>query len=172
MGIVFQDADAQIVGETVGEDVAFGPENLGLCEEEVRERVSSALLATGLDHLAEKPCHRLSGGEKRRVAIAGTLAMASDILIFDEPFANLDYAGVRQVLAQIAVLHEAGHTIVLTTHDIEKAAAHADRVAVLFEGELKAQGSLESILPDLPLYGIRPPCDCALGKKAAPWPAG
>jgi len=156
VGMVFQDADSQIVGETVGEDVAFGPENLGLSSEGVKERVDFALEAVGLRHLAQKPCHRLSGGEKRRVAIAGVLAMRSQTLIFDEPFANLDYPGVLQILKHIVTLHGKGHTIILTTHDVEKVIAHAQRVAVLQGGELKTVGPPASVAHGLSTWSMRP----------------
>ncbi|MHC1728649.1 MAG: energy-coupling factor ABC transporter ATP-binding protein [Syntrophobacteraceae bacterium] len=157
VGMVFQEADSQIVGETVREDVAFGPENMGLSPDEVNERVSAALQAVGLEELADRPCYRLSGGEKRRVAIAGVLAMRSRILVFDEPFANLDYLGVCQALKNILDLHKRGHTIILTTHDVEKVIAYAQRVAVLHEGELKALGVPASIIPQLSTWSIRPP---------------
>jgi cobalt transport protein ATP-binding subunit len=157
VGMVFQDADSQIVGETVREDVAFGPENMGLSPGEVKTLVEEALQAVGLEEMAEKPCYRLSGGEKRRVAIAGVLAMRSRILVLDEPFANLDYSGVCQVMFHILDLHRKGHTIILTTHDVERAIAHAQRVAVIFKGELKALGPPEKVMPELSAYSIRPP---------------
>lgn len=169
VGMVFQDADSQIVGETVKEDVAFGPENLGLSEEEIDDRVTRALQTVGLIELADKPCHFLSGGEKRRLAIAGVLAMQPKILIFDEPFANLDYSGVRQTLEQIVSFHQRGHTVIVTTHDVEKAIAHADRVAILYQGELQAQGRPESIVKELAKYHIRPPCYTLLGRKPISW---
>jgi len=84
--MVFQDPDSQIVGETVKEDVAFGPENMGLPVEEIMERVDWALGVMGLKHLSEKPCYLLSGGEKRRLAVAGVLAMKPQVILFDEPF--------------------------------------------------------------------------------------
>lgn len=157
VGMVFQEADSQIVGETVREDVAFGPENMGLSPDEIKERVSAALQAVGLEQLADKPCHRLSGGGKRRVAIAGVLAMRSPILVLDEPFANLDYIGICQVLRNILDLHGKGHTIILTTHDVEKVIAYAQRVAVLHRGELKAFGAPAAIIPHLSTWSIRPP---------------
>ena len=169
VGMVFQDADSQILQETVWEDVCFGPENLGLSPEEVRERASRALETLGIDHLGDKPCHLLSGGEKRRLAIAGVLAMEPEILIFDEPFANLDYPGVRQVLRRIVELHRKGHTILVTTHDVEKAVAHADRIAVLHEGELKVAGTPEEIIPVLSSYNVRPPCYSFLGEQPLSW---
>lgn len=98
VGMVFQDPDSQIVGETVKEDVAFGPENLGLPLTEITERVDWALHVMGLKDLSEKACYLLSGGEKRRLAIAGVLAMRPQVILFDEPFSFLDYLGIREVL--------------------------------------------------------------------------
>ncbi|MCE5245273.1 MAG: energy-coupling factor ABC transporter ATP-binding protein [Desulfobacteraceae bacterium] len=164
VGMVFQDADSQIVGETVREDVAFGPENLGLSPAEVEQRVESALEMTGIAHLAEKSCHLLSGGEKRRVAVAGVLAMQPRVVVFDEPFANLDYPGVRQVLREILKLHEKGRTILVTTHDIEKVVAHVDRIAVIHKGELKAMGAPREIVPVLASFDVRPP-RCAVAEE-------
>jgi biotin transport system ATP-binding protein len=169
VGMVFQDADSQIVAETVAEDVAFGPENLGLLPDEVSIRVASALNMVGLQSLHHKPCHLLSGGEKRRLAIAGVLAMQSSILVFDEPFVNLDYSGVRQVLQQILKLHGSGHTVVVASHDVEKVIAHADRVAVISKGELKALASPQAIIPELQQYDIRPPCYSLFGEKPISW---
>lgn len=169
VGMVFQDAESQIVGETVAEDVAFGPENLGLSPDEVNDCVASALNMVGLASLHHRPCHLLSGGEKRRVAIAGVLAMQSRILVFDEPFANLDYGGVRQVLQQILQLHRSGHTIVVATHDVEKVIVHADRMAVISKGELKALAPPQSIISELPRYNIRPPCYSLLGERPISW---
>ncbi len=157
VGMVFQEADSQIVGETVREDVAFGPENMGLSRDGIDERVETALSALGLQDLADKSCHRLSGGEKRRVAIAGVLAMRSPTLVFDEPFANLDYPGVLQVMKHILDLHREGHTIILTTHDVEQTIAHAQRVAVIHGGELKVLGPPEKVIPELLTWSIRPP---------------
>lgn len=169
VGMVFQDADSQIIGETVREDVSFGPENLGMEETELNESVIWALQTLDLLELADKPCHSLSGGEKRRLAIAGVLAMRPQILIFDEPFANLDYSGVRQTLQQIVSFHQKGHTVIVTTHDVEKVIAHVDRVAILYEGELKALGSPEVTVGELEKYRIRPPCSSLLGGKPLSW---
>jgi biotin transport system ATP-binding protein len=169
VGMVFQDADSQMVGETVGEDVAFGPENLGLPSHEVNRRVASALQAVGLEFLKDKPCHRLSGGEKRRVAIAGVLAMECRVLVFDEPFANLDFDGVRQVLEQLVKLHVSGHTLIVASHDVEKVIPYVHRVAVMFNGELKVLAPPGEVLPLLSRYGIRPPSCSLLGEPALSW---
>ncbi len=169
VGMLFQDADSQIVGETVLEDVSFGPRNLGLGNQEVQERVASALSAVGLSDHSHKACHLLSGGEKRRLAIAGVLAMRSPVIVFDEPFANLDYPGVREVLHHILELRDHGHTVIVTTHDLEKVVAHVDRVAVLFKGRLEALGSPEEIIPQLSRYHVRPPCSSYFGERMMSW---
>ncbi len=169
VGMVFQDPDSQIVGETVREDVAFGPENLGLPGEEIAERVNWSLQVMGLKELSEKPCYLLSGGEKRRLAVAGVLAMRPRIILFDEPFSFLDYPGIQEVLRHMVDLHRAGHTLVVSTHDVEKVIAHVDRIAILNGGELKMAGPSEEILSKLSQFGIRPPCYALLGGKKISW---
>ncbi len=169
VGMVFQDADTQIVGQTVAEDTAFGPENLKLDRETIDRRVKSALEAVGLDHAAGQSPHLLSGGEKRRLAIAGVLAMAPEVIVFDEPFSNLDYAGVRQVLTQMKALHGRGHTLVVTTHDLEKVVAQADRLVVLHRGAAACCGIPESLFPELERFGIRQPCAYRLGREVTSW---
>ena len=169
VGMVFQDADCQIVAETVAEDVAFGPENMGFTDSQVASRVKASLAAMGIEHLARKPIHHLSGGEKRRVAIAGVLAVEPQVIVFDEPFANLDLTGVRQVLREILSLHHRGHTVVVTTHDLEKVIAHAQRLAILFQGSLWALGKPQDLLDELPKVGLRPPCYAILGGRVLSW---
>ncbi len=169
VGMVFQDPDSQIVGETVREDVAFGPENLGLPVEEIAERVDWSLRVMGLKDLSEKPCYLLSGGEKRRLAIAGVLAMRPQVILFDEPFSFLDYPGIQEVLKHMVDLHREGHTLVVSTHDVEKVIAHVDRIAILNGGELKMTGPSEEILSKLSQFGIRPPCYSLLGGKKISW---
>ena len=169
VGMVFQEADSQIVGETVREDVSFGPENLGLPLNEISARAGEALQAMGLEGVAEKPCYLLSGGEKRRVAIAGVLAMKPHILLFDEPFSHLDYPGVREVLRIMIRLHHEGHTMVVTTHDVEKVIAHVTRVAVIQKGRVKASGSPDDLVAKLRDFGVRPPCYALLGKDRISW---
>lgn len=169
VGMVFQDADSQIVGETVREDVAFGPENLGLSPDEITERVDWALRVMGLENLSEKPCYVLSGGEKRRLSIAGVLAMKPQVILFDEPFSHLDYPGIQEVLKHMVHLHRQGHTLVVTTHDVEKVIAHVDRLAIIHNGELRAAGIPEELMTQLPRFGIRPPCYTLLGKESISW---
>jgi biotin transport system ATP-binding protein len=169
VGMVFQDSDSQIVGETVREDVAFGPENLGLSRDEINHRVEWALGVMKLKGLAGKSCYLLSGGEKKRLALAGVLAMKPQILLFDEPFSHLDYPGIQEVLRHMVDLHHQGHTIVVTTHDVEKVIAHADRMAILHEGEIKAAGYPEELVAKLLDFGVRPPCYAIFGKEKVSW---
>jgi len=169
VGMLFQDVDSQLIGETVREDVAFGPENLGLTGAELTLRVDWALTAMGIAQLADKPCYQLSGGEKRRVAIAGVLAVQPHTLIFDEPFSNLDYRGVQDTLRQLITLHRAGHTVIVTSHDVEKVIAQVDRVILMDRGELAAAGAPAAVLPLLDRHGVRPPCAYLAGIEAQPW---
>ena len=169
VGMMFQDADSQIVGETVYEDVAFGPENLRLDHNQIRERVVLALDAVGLKDFAEQRPHLLSGGEKRRLAIAGILAMEPKVIAFDEPFASLDYPGVKQVLKQILSLHQAGHTILVITHDLEKVLAHADRLIIMQKGKIVRDGVPDEIVSDIETFGVRAPCASHLGMEVRSW---
>lgn len=169
VGMVFQDADSQIVGETVKEDIAFGPENMGLSQDEITQRVDGALGVMGLHALSEKPCYLLSGGEKRRLAIADVLAMKPRTILFDEPFSHLDYPAIQEVLRHLIQLHREGHTLVVTTHDVEKVIAHVDRIAIIQNGELKASGIPDEIVPRLSQFGIRPPCYALFGREKISW---
>ncbi|MBW2680796.1 MAG: ATP-binding cassette domain-containing protein [Deltaproteobacteria bacterium] len=169
VGMVFQDADSQIVGETVCDDVAFGPENLCLHRSEVKRRVSNSLKIVGmLDFKDQKP-HLLSGGEKRRLAIAGILAMQPDVLVFDEPFSSLDYPGVKQILKQIVSLHRSGHTVLVAAHDLEKVIAHADRLVIMKDGKVVKDGMPSQLLGKLEPFGIREPCASRLGMEVPSW---
>jgi len=169
VGMVFQDSDSQIVGETVYDDVAFGPENLCLDRQVVQNRVARALQITGLTDLADRRPHLLSGGEKRRLSIAGVLAMEPKVLVFDEPFSNLDFPGVQQVLTQILALHQAGHTILVAAHDLEKVIAHADRLVIMLGGRIVRDGLPEQLIGELERFGIRAPCAFRLGMEVQSW---
>jgi biotin transport system ATP-binding protein len=157
IGLIFQDSDSQIVGQTVAEDVAFGPENLNLPPEEIERIVPAALAAVGLSEFAAQSPHALSGGQKRKLAVAGILAMQPKIIIFDEPFTGLDYPGVVQVLSQIVQLHQTGHTIILITHELEKVLAHADRLAIIHQGRLAEDGAPDEVIHRAEKYGVRMP---------------
>ena len=169
VGMMFQDADSQIVGETVYEDVAFGPQNLSLERGEIERRVTDALDTAGLTEFAEHRPHLLSGGEKRRLAIAGILAMKPQVIVFDEPFASLDYPGVRQVLRHILDLHRSGHTILIVTHDLEKVIAHADRLIIMHKGQIVKDDLPRNILADVEKFGVRQPCGARLGMEIRSW---
>lgn len=157
IGLIFQNSDSQIVGQTVAEDVAFGPENLNLSREEVKRRVEEALAAVELMGCASQRPHTLSGGQKRKLAVAGVLAMRPQIIVFDEPFTGLDYPGVIQVLRQIVALHRQGHTILLVTHELDKVLAHATRMIIMDQGRICQDGPPAACLNVLEAYGIKRP---------------
>jgi energy-coupling factor transporter ATPase len=144
VGMVFQQPDNQLVATIVQEDVAFGPENLGLERTEIARRVDSALEAVDLEHLRLRPPHHLSGGQKQRVAIAGILAMRPTCIVLDEATAMLDPEGRREVLETMRRLHADGTTVVAITHFMAEV-AYADRVIVLAEGRIALEGSPHEI---------------------------
>lgn len=144
-GSVFQNPDDQIVASLVENDVAFGPENLGIPNPELRERVEAALAQVGLTGFEKRETTTLSGGQKQRVAIAGVLAMEPQILIFDEASAMLDPRGRRGLMRVCKELHAHGMTVIMITHYMEEA-AEADRVLVLCEGRIVLDGTPEEVL--------------------------
>ncbi len=140
VGLVFQNSDMQVFAPTVYQDVAFGPLNLGIEGEQLDATVQHALHDVGLAGYEKRPPHHLSGGEKKRVAIAGILAMDPDVLVFDEPTASLDPAGAEEVMDLLDELNLAGRTILLSTHDVELAYRWADEVVFMHEGSILASG--------------------------------
>lgn len=165
VGLVFQEPDAQILGETPREDIAFGPRNMKLSKEECRARVETALAGTGLTERADFPARSLSGGEKRRLAAAGVLAMDAQIIIFDEPYANMDYPGVTQVNRLFQKLIADGKTLIILTHELEKCMALANRFIVLCKGKKVFDGTVAGALErDLETWGIRHPLKGAASK--------
>jgi len=162
LGLVFQDADSQIVGETVMEDVLFGPENLGFDSEKAKKAAEQALVFMGLDKRTNDSPRRLSGGEKRRLAVAGILAMGCGTVIMDEPFANLDWPGVVQTLKMINDLKISGKTIIILTHSLEKVLDRTDRLVIIHKGKICGDGFPGDILDSLdPVWGVRDPRDCS-----------
>jgi len=143
VGLVFQDPDAQLFASSVRQDISFGPINLGLSDAEVRARVEEAIHATQIEELADRPTHLLSYGQKKRVAIAGVLAMDPDVIIADEPTAGLDPAMTARLVALLNRLQAMGRTIVISTHDVELALAWADYVFVLRQGQVAGRGRPE-----------------------------
>ena len=149
LGLVFQNPNDQLFGATVAEDVAFGPRNLGLSEEEVQCRVAAALHAVGAEELGERAIHHLSFGQQKRVAIAGVLAMKPAILILDEPTAGLDPAGEHSMLRLLGSLNrEQGITIVLATHSVDTLPLFADRIYLLNRGRVLKEGPSEEVFRD------------------------
>ncbi|MDI9633410.1 MAG: ATP-binding cassette domain-containing protein [Methanolinea sp.] len=136
VGFVMQNPDRQIISPTVYQDVAFGPVNLGYSEEQVREAVERALAQVGLTGFERRPPHQLSGGEKKRVAIAGVLAMDPDVLVLDEPTTGLDPSGSEDIMELLDELHHQGKTVIISTHDIELAYPWAERAILLTKGRI------------------------------------
>mgnify|MGYP006299273827 CR=1 FL=1 len=157
IGLIFQDPDSQILGQTVAEDVSFGPENLKLSWNEINTRVKDALEIAGLNKFSKRDPFTLSGGQKRKLAIAGVLAMKPKVIMFDEPFIGLDYPGVVQVLKQIIELNVDGHTIILVTHDLEKVLAHAHRLIIMSKGKIVQDGKPEDIIDHTEKYQVKMP---------------
>nr|WP_274387661.1 ABC transporter ATP-binding protein [Salsipaludibacter albus] len=148
VGLVFQDPDDQLFLGTVRDDVAFGPANLGLAGAELDHRVAEALHAVGMDGVADRPPHHLSGGERRRVAIATVLAMRPDVLVLDEPTAGLDPASVHELAD---VLDDLPVTQLVVTHDLPFVARTCDRAVVVDDGRVHADGPVAAVLGDLDL---------------------
>lgn len=158
IGLIFQDADSQILGETVYDDITIGPKNIRMSKEDIKLRSDEALQWAELESKASHRPLTLSGGEKRRLAIAGMLALNCDIFIFDEPFANLDYPSICHVLESLIKLHEEGKTIILLTHELEKVLAYATRLVIIESGEIVYDNAVIDI-ERIPFekYGLRHP---------------
>ncbi len=151
VGMVFQNPDNQIVANVVEEDVAFGPENLGIASPEIRHRVDNALKQVGMYEYREHAPHLLSGGQKQRIAIAGVIAMAPKCIVLDEPTAMLDPRGRKEVIETVKRLNqEKGITVVLITHHMDEA-AKAQRVVVLHRGKIAADGTPKEVFSQVGL---------------------
>ncbi|MBQ4434546.1 MAG: energy-coupling factor transporter ATPase [Clostridia bacterium] len=150
IGLVFQYAETQLFEETVAKDVAFGPKNLGLSPEETDTRVREALERVGLSYadIAERSPFELSGGQMRRVAIAGVIAMRPEMLVLDEPAAGLDPLGRQEIMALVQGFHRAGTTVVMISHSMDDVAETARRIIVMDQGKLTMDGTPEAIFAD------------------------
>lgn len=162
VGLVFQYPEYQLFEETVEKDIAYGPSNMGLSEEEIRRRVHSAAEMCGIDEaMLQKSPFELSGGQKRRVAIAGVIAMQPRILVLDEPAAGLDPEGRDNILSQIKAYHkQTGTTVVLVSHSMEDIAKYADKVIVMDQSRLAMYDTTEKIFaraPELLAMGLSVP---------------
>ncbi len=165
IGLVFQDADSQIVGQTVYRDACFGPENLKLPRKEIDNRVKEALAASGLTGFEDRRPHTLSGGEKRRLAAAGVIAMQPQMLVLDEPFTALDWPGSSKLLKTLVNLHKKGTGILLITHDLEKVLAHAQRLIIMNNGRIQADGPPAEVINNVEQFGIRRPA-CSINEMS------
>jgi biotin transport system ATP-binding protein len=170
VGLVFQNPDTQIICHTVREEIAFGPENLLLSRKEIDERTARVLREMEMEHLAERNTATLSGGEKRKLTIAGIAVMEPEILALDEPFTGLDLDGVREALHQILRLHRSGTTILLITHELEHAAAYANRLAVMEGGRIAEDGTPKEIIDGIEQYGVKNPFKPEAVSEDLLWP--
>lgn len=157
VGMVFQEPRNQFVAATVGADVAFGPENLGLDRAEIDRRVADALAAVNLAGHEDARVDQLSGGERERVAIAGALAMDPDHLVLDEPFTGLDDPARRSVMERLRNLRADGTSLIVVTHDLRDVLDLVDRLLVVSDGRLVVDGPPEDVLDDVSEYGVRRP---------------
>ena len=148
VGIVFQNPDDQLFAPTVAEDVAFGPLNMGLEQDEVEKRVNEALERVGMGGYGKRPPHHLSGGEKKRVAIAGILAMRPEIMVLDEPTSGLDPKGASQILRILYQLNKEGMSIVISTHDVDLVPLYASSVYIISEGQIIKEGTPQTVFDD------------------------
>ena len=152
VGIVFQDPDNQLFSASVYQDISFGAVNMKLPEEEVRKRVNIAMEKTGISHLKDKPTHCLSFGQKKRVAIAGVLAMEPEVLVLDEPTAGLDPMGVSEIMKLIREIQkELGLSVVISTHDIDIVPLYCDYAYVMDQGKIMLEGTPKEVFsqPDV-----------------------
>ena len=151
VGIVFQDPNDQLFAPTVKEDIAFGPMNLGLSYDEVEKRVEDALKMVGMENYEDKTPHHLSGGQQKRIVIAGIIAMKPELMILDEPTAGLDPDGVEKVLNIMNQLNEEGMTLIISSHDIDMISKYADKIFFLYNGEIIESGNKNKIFSDMEL---------------------
>ncbi len=160
VGIVFQDADDQVFSPTVFEDAVFGPMNLGLGKDEVVQRAQEALELVGLAGYERRSAHHLSGGEKKKVALAGVLAMHPEVIVLDEPTANLDPHSADSLMQLLEELHQTGVTILIATHEVDVVCEWADRVCVLYRGTVAKDATPAEAFSDAELMSytnLRPP---------------
>lgn len=148
VGVVLQDPDDQLFGATVEQDVAFGPLNNGRSSAEARELVMQTLGSLGIGHLADRPIHELSLGEKKRVALSGVLVLEPKVILLDEPTAGLDFVGIMAMLGLLSRLHQAGTTIVISTHDTDLAYQWAEEAWVLMDGRIAAEGPIVEVMQE------------------------
>jgi cobalt/nickel transport system ATP-binding protein len=168
IGLVFQDPDDQLFTPSVIEDIEYGPKNLKLPEEDIEARSEHVLDKMGIQHLKNRPPHRLSFGEKKKVSLATALVLKPELLILDEPTANLDLVSRRGLIETLNELNKEGTTIIVSTHDVEALPELADRIVVISRGELLGGGETRKVLQDEKLLessGLEPPTIVELFKE-------
>ena len=148
VGIVFQNPDDQLFAPTVEEDIAFGPLNIGLSQEETKKRVTNALKRVGMEGYEKKPPHHLSGGQKKRVAIAGILAMDPEIMVLDEPTSGLDPKGASKILKLLYELNNEGMTIIIATHDVDLVPIYSNKINIIRDGKIIKEGTPHEVFDD------------------------
>ena len=163
IALVFQSAEMQVVSQSVEKDVAFGPENMGLDKAEVDRRVEEALLMMGLKDKARQRPQTLSGGELRKCVIAGILAMEPEVILLDEPLANLDYPSTLAVIRALIALHEKGYTILVVSHEAEKFLYHTDTLFIMDRGRVAEEGRSSALFPRLADYDVYIPSCASFG---------
>ena len=156
IGLVFQDPDSQLICQTIEDELRFGPENACLPEEIIQARTELIIKILGLEDKRLVPPRNLSGGEKRKLAIGSVLTLEPNMIILDEPFANLDYPGVVNVLRLLLELKDKGHGIVVITHELEKTLAHADRLIIIENGKIKEDGDSREVASKAGKYSLHP----------------
>ena len=157
VGMAFQEPRDQFVAATVGGDVRFGPENLGVDHDEIDRRATAALAAVGLDGRGDDRIETLSGGERERLAVAGALAMEPDHLVLDEPFTGLDSPARDRLLGHLRELHADGTGLIVVTHDLRDLLGDAERVVCLADGRIVVDAPPDAAVAELPDYGVRVP---------------
>ena len=169
VGLVFQDPDDQVFSPTVWDDVAFGPLNMNLERAEIEKRVADALRAVRMWEFRSRAPHHLSYGQKKRVAIAGVLAMDPEIIVLDEPTAFLDPSGQEDLFEILENLHREGRTVIIATHDVDMAAMWATSIIILKEGQILAQGTTELLVKEdlVEAAGLRFPLISQVFEEAA-----
>lgn len=145
VGLVFQDANTQLFSASVYQELSFGPMNLGLPDEEVVDRVERTIQQLNIADLKNRPTHFLSGGEKKKVAIASVLTMQPEVIVFDEPLSNLDPKSSAELMSLVASLNELGKTIVISTHDVNVVYEWADYIYILYQGRILAEGNPQDV---------------------------
>jgi len=154
IGVVFQDPDDQLFTQSVLEDIEYGPKNLGLPETEIKQRSDEVLKKIGINHLKDRPPHRLSFGEKKKASLATALVLKPELLILDEPTANLDLISRRGLIEMLNELNKDGATVLVSTHDVEALPELADKVVVVSQGSVLGEGKTFDVLQDMKLLGL------------------